>query len=352
MARNQRGQAPEHARKLLATPRKMDTLIRTVHEDGIRGRWMRWGKIVPTSSMLSTTVVLRDVGDRIVSDRGRRFNVAAAIAIFTAMLVEVPPGWLTQFVIRHQGRVTLDDPTLFATDDVLPLGLPDTTDWVHERTRLLDTVRDTSSWGASDVGLSVMRVDLGYGMIDITLQVANDELYMHAAISRMDVIRILPHVMFVLAMLHEHLSRQIGISAGPMTMAVGELLVQSDDTKVYLEPSDVSRWPHKMRAMPRIASADLEMFRLLVGTHLTLPSFDILVKAKQWRTPSAMYLLDLAKVMRAYLLRHANHGIAAATLQEVSCQTLRYVLRPWLGLGVRPDEPARARIDATPFEVL
>lgn len=352
MTRVLRGQPPQHARKLLLTPRKLDAMVRTIHEDGHRGRWQRWGKYVPTSSLSSPTLVLRDVEDRIVSDRNRRFNVATGIAIFTALLVEVPGNFIDPFIVRHQGRSTLNDPTLFPEDDVVMFSGLKTEGWSMERNRLLDSVRDTRIAGTPDVGPSTIRLDLGYGIFDITVSFVNNELYMHATTPFMDAIRTLPHVTFVLGMLHEHLARQIVVETGPLTLVTSELLVQTSDTPLYLDPSDVSRWPHKMHRMPRFSNFDLELYRDLVTRHLTLPSFDVVIKNKQWRTPQAAYLLDLARVMRSYLLRHHNHGQAAATLQEVRCQTLRYVGRPWLGFGPRTDDGTRMRIDATSYEAL
>jgi hypothetical protein len=320
-------------RRVILTPRVIHTLTDAVRRDGTHTMI----DDEPATELIAPTLLLRDPVDRLPTDRGRRFNLAAAIAMATAALIKVPDEWTRRFMADAAGR--LEDVTSFGPT-TRPAVRHDGDYLVAETLRATETFLRAKP--ATLVGPD--EVLTLHSVLDLRFLVRDGVLHLHVASDAQDAVRTLPT-------LHEYVCRRLELAPGALALVPSTLYLRSSDQDVVSSLTR-QRWPFKMKPMPALSDADLALYRDLVTLYLEASTFDSIVAASHWHDrPGLRYLLNWACVLRAFALRHTLPVAALAAHDLLDDPTLKNVLRQWLAeAGVIRGRVATAVDDGAPLE--
>lgn len=309
-------------RRQIITPRVTHGIFDALLEDGtpvtITGK--------RATEFYTPLLQLRDPQDRVFTDRARHFNVAAAVALLSSSLVQVPDGWTAQFM-GQTDHPSVEDITLWPTS-FAESGMPP----YHLDRYVLEQLKASLEWlGEDSTQMVGPDVATSYNVeLDLHWKVRDRMLNLYVtANGPTDVVRDMPYDLFMVAGLHEFMARRAYLPLGDIVFSTSSLYLLDTD-RPQVKKLARQRWPFKSAPMPVLTDDDLERYRVLITQHLTSATFNDVIKRHEWTTPAGIYLLNWACVLRSFLFRTDSPVAAMRAHDQLKDPTLKTVLRQWL----------------------
>lgn len=311
----------------------LETMLASSHDSQPGGRW--------TKEIINANVTVRDPADRIIPDRGRKMNIAFAIAEWYAMMVGIDDiGFFKQF-IKDYDKYSSDKRRLdgaygtrvryiYAQDQ----GGTGAWLWRNQVDGVIqELTRDRDSRRAVIAIYQSEDLFGGGGLntpctLNLQFLIRDNKLQLIANMRSSDVVRGLTYDLFVFTMIQEYVARRLGIALGEYFHNAGSLHMYVDDLPL-VDKLTRKRWPNKMRDMPPLDTGHLLEFDNLMKHDFDSRAFFTTV-ARWPHTEEYVYLTNLACTMKAFVERKRAPTAAATAFMLINDSTLKYVLRPWL----------------------
>lgn len=287
-----------------------------------------------TRELLNSSLLVRDPLDRIITDRGRKMNIAFGIAEWYAIMfginsIEFFKNFISDYDKYSSDGTVLDgaygtrinyfdqngDPRSQIQGVIQELRRDPTT-----RRAVISIYRDEDLFGLGGKNTPCT--------LSLQFLIREGQLHMIVNMRSSDVVRGVTYDLFVFTMLQEYIARHLEVELGSYFHNAGSLHFYETDMPLYKGLSQ-KRWPGKMHPMPLLESEDLRRLERLITRYLDSREFFTAIAG--WpTTPSTQYLKDLAYVMKAFRDRKSSPNASHTAFSCINDPTLKYVLRPWM----------------------
>lgn len=301
---------------------------------------VKHGEVVPvdgvdTIEIVDAHVILRNVRDRIVTNRNRKMNIGFAIAEWVGMMTGY--GGLDLFTpyVHDYAKYSSDGVNV---DDAYGVRLAKVGEKVKQSQidRVIAELKRSSTSRRAVMSIYDGADDLLSGSKNtpctLTLQflIRNERLLMITNMRSNDVIKGFTYDVFMFTMLQEYIARQLGVEPGSYFHNAASLHVYLPDAMRYgIMPSDI-RWALMMKPMPLIEPKELFLLR------------DILVEPVGSKVTAntallSPYMKNLAFAAMSMAYRRTDMEAAKRAYNRVHDSTIRQAIAGWLGIPRRVD---------------
>lgn len=315
------------------SPRAYGRLLSQVRRYGMRSA----PRGIETAELINASLTLRNPLDRIITDRGRRMNIAFGIAEWVSFMTGIEDiTFFTRF-IKDYARFSSDGFTLdgnYGSRIVFNELQAGEVVKRYQYEAVIDELENDPNSRRAVMSIYVGNDLYGYGgkntpcTLNLQFLIRNGRLDCLVRMRSSDVVKGLTYDMFVFTMVQEYIARRLDIPLGYYIHTAGSLHMYQSDFGLQNALTG-HRWPKMMRSMPALGLYEisiLEEASLLLGD--TVEFFKYLIGLPNSKESS--YLKDLLLVMKAFIDRNDDKKIAKDSFMTIEDPTLRYVLRPWL----------------------
>lgn len=333
------------SRRMVYSPRAYHSFSDKILESGqpVSPRGMT------TIELINSTLVIRNPIDRVVTDRGRKMNIAFGFAEWYAMMFGIENVEFFSRFIHDYERYSTDGKKLdgsYGTRVQYPLlqvgasGHFTTLPNVNQIESVIDKLRSDSC--SRQAVISIYNADdltIGAGgkntPCTLTLQflIRDNRLHLIVNMRSSDIYVGLTYDVFVFTLVQEYIAKRLGISVGQYFHNAASLHAYESDFPNFKKLSRI-RWPGLMEEMPTLDERGwiTEMFALqsLIKNG---EAFDY--DEKLWFEEvdgmiANQYFRDVANCMKAFVDRGRNSSLSSKAYYSLRDRTVKYVLRPWL----------------------
>lgn len=303
---------------------------------------------ISTIELVNSTLMLRNPLDRIVTDRGRRMNIAFGFAEWYAMMFGIENLDFFQRFIHDYDRYSTDGKKAdgsYGTRVQYPLLQIDSTGHVttprkaNQLDGIIAKLKDDPC--SRQAVMSIYNADdltIGAGgkntPCTLTLQflIRDNELHLIVNMRSSDVYVGLTYDVFVFTMIQEYVAMRLDIAPGKYFHNAASLHAYEKDFPNF-DKLTRRRWPGLMNMMPTFSDFDweLELNRLI---YAIVDGEGLDADEKVWfnniNRLSTDYFKDVANCMKAFVDRERNPSLSEKTYYSLNDKTIKYALRPWL----------------------
>lgn len=295
-----------------------------------------------TKEMIDMSLIVRHPSDRIIPDRGRKMNIAFAIAEWLSYVIGIDDvNYFKQFISTYD-RFSSDGVTLdgaYGTRIVFDSPIYQNGDSIMTESKLQwegvvsELKRDPMSRRAI---ISIFNRDDLYGgggkntpcTLNLQFFIRKERLHCKANMRSCDIVKGLTYDMFSFTLIQELIARQLEIEMGFYIHNAGSFHLYVDDFDL-VNKLENPNWRVRMKPMPKLNFEHLstmkDMLDCISFTDHFLKELESFPNEDEFN-----YMRNLLLVMKSYLSRSNEKRISEACFRAVDDVALRYVLRPWL----------------------
>lgn len=295
---------------------------------------------VETKELIDATLTIRQPGDRIIPDRGRKMNLAFAIAEWISYVCGIDDiEYFKQFISNYD-RFSTDGVHLDGAygkrivysdyDGIFPIKRMQFEGVIDELRR------DPHSRRAV---ISIFDRDDLYGgggkntpcTLNLQFFIRLDRLHMKVNMRSCDVVKGLTYDMFTFSMIQELIARHLDVDLGFYLHNAGSFHLYESDYDL-VNKLKRPNWRQRMRPMPRLDFFHLDLMPKLMQ-QFDDPELFFNTIENFPDEPQFDYIASLMHVMMVHVWRNQDKKVALKAynrLDRAKDATFRYVLRPWL----------------------
>lgn len=322
-------------KRIILTPRSMQSILTDMITSGTDYDIFH----EHVTGYMSPTFILRDVTDRLITEQGRKFNIAAGFLSFLANICYVSDK-AYEFVLPEMTDVNrLDDksivlPVSSAKNHMQFISEINSRSKVELLSSLFKSENNKILYAEQFRGI-FSQVDAQFSLIDGVLHVsANSDI--------LDILREFPYEMFLLTMLQEWIANESKSVAGTFTFQSPLVYLSTIDKSMINRFSRI-RWPFIMPYMPVFSDATKNAMQDIV-TDFDWEIYVSYLKDSERSKLDFQYMLDMVSVIQAFRYRSENVVKSMEAYKNISDKTLKHVLRPWCFPGTDTTEDVETYI--------
>lgn len=309
-------------KRIIVVPRNMQTIFSDLISSGT-------DYVIDNehaTGYMSPTFVLRDVTDRLITEQGRKFNIAAAMLGFLSGITKISNSAYKMVLPEPEDTNRLEDTAILSKTPADKNNI-DLLSSCNTRECIASAIRSLNK--TDNIVTDVYDLFMMFQSIGVQFTLIDNVLHISASMDVADLLREYPYEMFMLSMFQEWIANESAAIAGTLTITTPLAYILTQD-RTMINRFSRSRWPFKMPDMPKFSMVTKNAMADIVS------DFDWDIYAKYTNDPTKktdsdfQYMMDMISVIQSLRFRKTNIVKSLEAYKNISDKTIKHVLRPWI----------------------